>query len=144
MSQVAPLVLSAIVCDRVIIDVATKSPSIIHVIHSISAVKYPARHPRMAFFFELTNGHGEIDLAVRLVDIEQNEKVIAEGRGKVRFANVRQVIANGLHFDNIILPHPGEYCFQLFAGDEPLAERRFTCLQVKPGPPKEQNPDSQN
>jgi hypothetical protein len=143
MSQVAPLVLSAIVCDRVIIDAATKSPSIIHVIHSISAIKYPARHPRMAFFFELTNGHGQVELSVRLVDIEQDEKVIVEGRGRVKFANVRQVIANGLHFDNIILPHPGEYCFQLYADSELLAERRFTCLQVKPGPRKKQDPGPQ-
>jgi hypothetical protein len=139
MPQLAPLVLSAIVCDRVIIDAATKSPSIIHVIHSISAVKYPARHPRMAFFFELTNGHGQIDLAVKLVDVEQDEKVIVEGRGTVKFTNVRQVIANGLHFDNIILPHPGEYCFQLYAGNELLAERRFACLVVKPGPQKPPN-----
>ncbi len=141
MSQVAPLVLSAIVCDRVIIDAATKSPSIIHVIHSISAVKYPARHPRMAFFFELTNGHGQVELAVKLVDVQQDEKAIVEGHGRVKFADVRQVIANGLHFDNIVLPHPGEYCFQLYAGDELLAERRFTCLLIKPGPQKEPNPD---
>ena len=141
MPQLAPLVLSAIVCDRVIIDAATKSPSIIHVIHSISALKYPARHPRMAFFFELTNGHGQIDLAVKLVDVQQDEKIIVEGRGTVKFTNVRQVIANGLHFDNIILPHPGEYCFQLYAGNELLAERRFACLLVKPGPRKEPNPD---
>lgn len=141
MPQIAPLVLSAIVCDRVIIDAATKSPSIIHVIHSISAVKYPARHARMAFFFELTNGHGQVDLAVRLVDIEQDEKVIVEGRGRVRFTNVRQVIANGLHFDNIIFPHPGEYCFQLCAGGELLTERRFTCLQVTPKSRKEPNTD---
>jgi hypothetical protein len=141
MSQIAPLVLSAIVCDRVIIDAATKSPSIIQVVHSISAVKYPARHSRIAFFFELTNGHGQVDLAVRLVDIEKDEKVIVEGRGRVKFTNVRQVIANGLHFDNIIFPHPGEYCFQLCAGSEPLAERRFTCLLVKPKPRKEPNTD---
>jgi hypothetical protein len=141
MPQVAPIVLSAIVCDRVIIDAATKSPSIIHVIHSISAVKYPARHPRMAFFFELTNGHGQVDLAVRLVDVQDDEKVIVEGRGRVKFADVRQVVANGLHFDNIILPHQGEYCFQLYAGEELLAERRFTCLLVKPRPKSKPNAD---
>ena len=78
MGQVAPILLSAVICDRVIFDRISGMPSIINIIQSINAPKFPARHDQLIFFCELTNGHGNTDIKIRLVDLEDQEKVIFE------------------------------------------------------------------
>jgi hypothetical protein len=35
-----------------------------------------------------------------------------------------------LNLQGIVLPREGEYCFQLFAEDNLLGERRITCRKV--------------
>ena len=74
MSDVPPIVLSTIICDRVLLDAPTKTSSIISIRDRILAVKYPARHPQLFFFAEMTNGHEDTQIRVRLVDVQENDK----------------------------------------------------------------------
>ena len=126
-----PVLLSAIICDRVIFDRFTGMPSIICVIQTISAEKYPARHGRLAFFCELTNGHGKENITTKLVDLKEDDKVLLEQVVPAEFADVRKVIGLGFGFEGIIFPHPGEYRFQIYAGTNLLGERRIICRQIK-------------
>ena len=139
MSDVPPIVLSTIICDRVLLDAPTKTSSIISIRDKILAAKYPARHPQLFFFAEMTNGHEDTQIRVRLVDVQNDDKIMAEKVSKIRFDDVKRIVTIVLGFEGLIFPHPGEYCFQLYAGNEQLASRRIVCLQVKPVPKNDSN-----
>jgi hypothetical protein len=111
-----PVLLSVIICDMVIIDRITDKPSIIGAFETISAPKYPARHPKLVFFCQLTNGHGKTGVTVKLVQ---------------EFKDVRQVANLTFDIGGMVFPHPGEYRFQIYAGTEFLGERRIVCRQIK-------------
>jgi len=117
-------------------------PSIIDIVQTIDAKSYPARHPQIVFFCEMTNGHGTTDVKIGLVNTQDEEKIIFEREGKVRFENVKQIVTLAMNLQGIVFPGPGEYRFQLFAGGKLLGERRIACRQVKlppkPGPTEPQ------
>ena len=126
-----PVLLSVIICDLVIIDRITNKPSIIGAFETISAPKYPARHPRLVFFCQLTNGHGKTRITVKLVDVQQKDKTLFEGTIEQKFRDVREVANLTFDIGGMVFPHPGEYRFQIYAGTELLGERRIVCRQIK-------------
>ena len=125
-----PVLLSAIVCDTVIIDAVTQKPSIIGIFENISAIKYPARHQRLAFFFELTNGHGKTEVTVKLVDVQEEDKILYEWTVEQRFKDARQVVNSTFGIGGIQFPHSGEYRFQIYVGTSLLGERRIICNKI--------------
>ena len=131
MTDIQPILLSAITCNRVIFDKVSGMPSIIDIVQTIDAPKYPARHPQIVFFCELTNGHGTTDVKICLVDAQGEEKIIFEREGKVRFGNVKQIVTLAMNLQGIVFPNPGEYRFQLFTAGTLLGERRIACRKVK-------------
>ena len=141
MSEVAPILLSAVICDRVIFDKISGRPSLIDLVQTINAPKYPARHWQIVFFCELTNGHGDTRTKVKLVDAEEDEKTVFEQQGMVQFNDVKQIVTLAVNLQGIVFPHPGEYCFQLFAEDNLLGERRVICREVNP--PQQQGDSAQ-
>jgi len=130
MTEVPPILLSAIICERVIFDKITGMPSIINIIQNINAPKYPVRYPALVFFCELTNGHGRTKTTIRLVEEQEEEKVIFEQKGVAEFKDVRQVVSLALNLRGIVFSREGEYRFQLFAEDHLLGERRIVCRKV--------------
>ncbi|MDD5381942.1 MAG: hypothetical protein PHG53_09960 [Phycisphaerae bacterium] len=136
MMEVPPILLSVIICERVIFDKFTGMPSIINIIQNINAPKYPIRYPSLVFFCELTNGHGRTKTTIRLVDEQgpggQEDKVIFEQKGEGEFKDVKQVVSLALNLQGVMLPHEGEYRFQLFADDCLLGERRIICRKIAP------------
>jgi len=134
MAEIQPILLSAITCNRVIFDKVSGMPSIIDIVQTINAQRYPARHPQIVFFCELTNGHGTTKAKIRLVDAQEEEKFIFEKEGTVRFKDVRQIVTLAMDLHGIVFPHPGEYRFQLFTGGYLLGERRITCRKIKLSP----------
>jgi hypothetical protein len=130
MEQVAPVLMSIIVCDRVIFDRITGMPSIINIVQTINAPKFPVRHDQLVFFCEMTNGHGNTKLKIRLVDLENQDRAIFEQGQSVDFADVRQIVTVAVNLMGVVFHHTGEYRFQLFANDILLGERSITCKQV--------------
>jgi len=130
MAEIEPILLSAITCNRVIFDKVSGMPSIIDIVQNIDAPRYPARHPQIVFFCELTNGHGTTKAKIRLIDAQDEEKVIFEREGAVKFGDVKQIVTLAMDLHGIVFPRPGEYRFQLYAGGSLVGERRITCRQV--------------
>lgn len=143
MADIPPVVLSAIICDRVLFDAPTKTASIIGIRDKILAKKYPATVPQLYFFSELTNGHGSIKATVRLVDVKKNDAVLAERSSKIKFATVKTIATIVLVFEGLVFPHPGEYRFILNSDGHPLADRAIKCVQMihvkKSDPDKQQH-----
>ncbi len=141
MAEIEPILLSVITCNRVIFDKVSGMPSIIDIVQTIDAPRYPARHPQIVFFCELTNGHGTTKAKIRLIDAQEEEKVIFEREGSVKFGDVKQIVTLAMDLHGIVFPRPGEYRFQLYAGGSLVGERRITCRQVTlpPQPGKDQS-----
>jgi len=131
MSGVAPIVLSIQVCDSVVVDRFTGRASVLNILETISASQYPARHHLLVFFCELTNGHGKAQVDIKLVDVRENDKVIAAIKGPIIFKDVKQIARFIMNFEGIMFPHEGEYRFQLFLNNELKAERRLICKQIE-------------
>jgi len=135
MSEVTPILLSEMICDRVIFDRLSGMPSIINIIQTINAPRYPVRHDQLIFFCEMTNGHGSTKIKIRLVDLAEQEKVIFEQAQPVDFKDVRQIVTVAINLMGIVFQHTGEYRFQLFANDTLLGERSVVCRQITLPPP---------
>ena len=130
MSEVPPILLSSIICEKVIFDRITGSPTIVSIIQQVGAPKYPVRYAQLVFFCEMTDGHGKTKMKIRLVDNEAEEKVIFEQGGVVEFKDVKQIVTLALNLQGVVLPRPGEYRFQLFCEEHLLGERRIVCRQI--------------
>ena len=77
MPNIPPVLLSAIICDRVIFDKFTSMPSLINIIQNVNSPRYPLRNS-LVFFCELTNGHGKTQTIIRIVDSAEDDKVISD------------------------------------------------------------------
>ncbi len=130
MNSVPPILLSSVICDRVIFDKITGMPSLINIIQSINAPKYPIRNI-LVFFCELTNGHGITETTIRLISSQKEEKVLFEQKGKVEFKDVRQVVTLAVNLQGVVFPEPGEYRFQLLTDNQLVGERRIICRQIQ-------------
>ncbi len=140
MLDVPPVLLSAVICDRVIFDRITGMPSLINIIQNINAPKFPARY-NLVFFCELTNGHGSTKTKIRIIDVQQDEKIILEQQGTVEFKDIQQVVSLVMNLRGIVFREPGEYRFQILAGECLLGERRIVCRKVE-SPPSQQRQSS--
>ncbi len=126
-----PVLLPIIICDQVILDARTNKTSIISAFETISAPKYPARHGRLAVFCQLTNGRGKAKITLRLVDVQQEDKIMFEAAVEQEFVDIRQIANLTFDIGGIVFPHTGEYRFQIYAGTEFLGERRIVCREIE-------------
>ncbi len=138
MTDVPPVLLSAIICDKVIFDKITGMPSIINIMQNINAHKYPMRYGQLIFFCEMTDGHGKTKTKIRLID-SQEDKVIFEQGGIVEFVDVKQVVSLAVNLQGIVFPQPGEYRFQILAEEHLVGERAIMCRKVEPQPKNKGN-----
>lgn len=121
-----PLVLSFVACEQIITDAESRNPTIVNVFHDVFATKYPSLHPRLSVFIELTNGHGQTPLEIRLVH-EKTQKTVFSMSAQASFPDPRLVASLSFSVANIILHSSGEYRLQLLSGSQTLLiERRIT------------------
>lgn len=130
MSDIPPVLLSAITCDRVIFDRISGMPSVINIVQTVNSTQYPVQNSQLVFFCELTNGHGSTELEVRLVNVEDEDNSLFLQKKEVFFKDVRHVLTLALNMQGVLFPKPGEYRFQLFANGQLLGERRVICKKV--------------
>lgn len=132
MSKPVPEVLSLLVCDQIITDRLTGKQSLIGMFSKIHTRGFPASHPQLCIFVMMTEGYGEVDVLLRVVDSNDSRAPIVEGKGKVRFKDPRAIANLSLQFHGLTFPEPGEYRIQLFAEGELLREARLELVQLKP------------
>lgn len=127
-----PDVLALLVCDQIITDRITGKQSLIGMFSNVHARGYPATHPQLCVFVALTDGHGDTDLVIRIVDSNDSRPPIVEGKGKVAFKDPRAIANLALQFHGLTFPQPGEYRVQLYAGGELLREARLLLTLFQP------------
>ena len=127
----APDVLALIVCDQIITDRMTGKQSLIGMFSRIHTRGFPASHPQLSVFVALTDGHGETELTIRIVDGNEARPPIVQGQGKVRFQDPRAIANLALQFHGLTFSQPGEYRVQIWSGRELLREARLELIKLK-------------
>src|SRR5262249_31903593 len=127
-----PYPLCLLVCEQVIVDEQSKNRTAVGIFSDILASAFPAMHPKLAVYIELTNGHGVCPLELRLIKADSDETLLAVA-GSVTFPDPRFVAHLRFNFNSLVFNAPGEYRFALYCERELLMERRIMVKQLAPG-----------
>ena len=126
----APYPLALIACDMIWRDPGTGKMTILGCFSAISAAKFPAMHPVISVYAAVTDGHGTVPITLRLIDVDEEDPPVFELKTDAVFPDPRAVIEMAFIASSVVIPSPGEFRLQLFAGPNPLIERRIIAIQL--------------
>lgn len=118
-----PVVKAFLVCDQVIHDMQTGKKTLVGVFHELRADRFPAVHPALWIYANLTNARGKYTIEIQLFDVERNNVL---GRGKppeIDIPGPLQTTEISAQLRSIALPGPGTYEFHLLVNGELLATK---------------------
>ena len=124
-ASLAPYALALVVCDAIWRDPWTGKRTILGCFSAIYAPTFPVVHPVMSVYLAITDGHGTVPIALRLIDADEERPAVFEVKGDVSFPDPRVVMELDFTVANILFPAAGEYRLQLSSGPNPLMERRI-------------------
>ena len=134
----APVLKAFLVCDQVLNDAQTGKKSLIGVFHEIRAARYPAVHPMLWIYANMTDAHGRYAFRIRLVDVSRNHVL---GQGEPRPIDIQgplQTTELAAQLQNLTLPAPGTFEFQLWANEDLIATKAIRAIgmeETAPPPP---------
>ncbi len=141
----SPDVVAMLVCDQIITDRLTGKQSLIGMFSKVHTASLPATHPQLCVFVALTDGHGKVELTLRIVDSNEARAPIVQGKGTVEFKDPRAIANLALQFHGLTFPEAGEYRVQLYCEGELLREAKLQLAKVQPrqapAPPEEPGSD---
>lgn len=118
-----PVVKAFLVCDQVIHDAQTGKKSLIGVFHELRADRFPAVHPVLWIYANLTDARGKYSFEIRFVDVERNN-VLGKGTPpEISIPGPLQTTELSAQLRNIQLPGPGTYEFHLLVNDDLIATK---------------------
>ena len=121
-----PTALSMIICDHVWRDPCEGKSTIIGTFTTLNADNFPFRHPVLAIYFALTDGHGDVMVKLRLIDVDDEHPPIFEIMTNLRFNVPHDIVEKGVEIGRPLFPRAGEYRLQMFTNGELLIERRLS------------------
>jgi len=130
----APDVLAMILADNVLRDIGTGKLFIQGTYSVIVAKEFPLNYPSIVVYAAITNGHGQTDLELRLVDVDEEREPLAVSKLRINFRDPLVVADAVFVLTPVTFPEPGEYRIQLRGAGHPLRERRLHVLPI-PTPP---------
>ncbi len=140
--QPNPVVKAFLICDQIIHDAQTGKKSLIGVFHELRADRFPATHPTLWIYANLTDARGRYDFEIRLIDVSRNQ-VLGKGTPPpIEISGPLQTTELSAQLRNVTLMQPGTYEFQLHANDQLVATKAVRVMQVEPsqGAPEQQEP----
>ncbi len=98
---------------------------------SISAPSFPFQCSRLAVYVSMIDGHGEDQIRLRLIDVDEEREPVVDIETTVNFFDPTDEIEIAFPLVDLIFPEPGDYRLQLFEGDRFLRERRFLVIPME-------------
>ena len=134
-----PVVKAFLVCDQVIHDAQTGKRSLVGVFHELRADRFPAIHPTLWIYANLTNARGKYTIEIQMVDVDRNN-VLGKGTPpEIEIPNPLQTTEISAQLRNVALPGPGTYEFHLMVNGELLATKAVRVMELAtPDTPDEQ------
>jgi hypothetical protein len=124
-----PIALAMVICDAVLRDESTKKPTLVGLFNQITAANLPAIHDRLHVFLSLTNGRGELPCLLQCKD--QDEGVVCEVGGSIRFGNPLEVADVDIEMRGVVFEKEGLYVFEFSCDGQFLTRRRFLVSKEK-------------
>ena len=125
-----PVALAMIVCDAIWIDPSHKKPTILGVFSELGAPTFPAAHPLLSVFIDLTDGKGLVRLKLQLVDVDEKNEPLFQIESDLEFPDPIAILNIQFGMGNVVFPEPGEYRLQLLGNQHLIIERRVLVRQV--------------
>jgi hypothetical protein len=132
MSEVppTPAVKAFLVCDTVIHDRQTNKMSLVGVFHDLASTRFPAVHPSLWLYANLTDAHGRYEFEVRLMDMRRSAVLGSGTHPPVDIPDPLLTREFSAQLRNVAFPGPGIYEFQLLANRQLLATKAIRVVQV--------------
>ena len=133
----SPIVKAFLVCDQVIHDAQTGKKSLIGVFHELRAERFPAVHPMLWIYANITEARGKYRIEIQLVDVDRNTVL---GRGQppeIVISKPPETTEISAQLRNVALPGPGTYEFHLLVNDELLATKAVRVSGIPGANPSE-------
>ena len=126
-----PECLSFIICEGVVEDARSHNKSIFNCFNEIRARAFPVIHDRLTVFLALTNGHGTVNLRIRLSKDDKEPYVTL--RGELSFPSPLHVVDMVFNMRQVPLPEPGAYRIEAWVDDRMVSQRRLMVLNAAEG-----------
>ncbi len=137
-----PVVKAFLICDQVIHDAQTGKKTLVGVFHELRADRFPAVHPVLWIYANLTDARGSYAFEIRFLDVERN-KVLGNGTPPpINIPGPLQTTELSAQLRNVQLPGPGTYEFQLLTNDQLIATKAIRVSKVD-GSEQPREPDQE-
>ena len=128
-----PVVKAFLVCDQVIHDAQTGKKTLVGVFHELRAERFPAVHPVLWIYANLTNARGNYEFEIRFFDVERNN-VLGQGNPpQINIPGPLQTTELSAQLRNVQLPGPGTYEFQLLTNGNLVATKAIRVSALHSG-----------
>ncbi len=124
-SPVAPIVLTLLLCEKVIVDARTQQYSLIGLVSNVNASRFPVRSPSLCIYTEVTGGHGVTPLTVRIVDVDEERDSVVKLDLEVNLEDPLAVTQVVFGMPRLVFPEPGDYRLQAICEGTRLLEKRL-------------------
>jgi hypothetical protein len=125
-----PYVLALGVCDLIYRDRSTGKRSMLGCFSVLHAAEFPAVHPALCVYLDLTNGRGQVTIKVQIIDSDELHDPIWVAESLVDFVDPRMVAELDLIVGGLRFPEAGEYRVQVFADNQFILERRLLVNRI--------------
>ncbi|HVY61454.1 MAG TPA: hypothetical protein VHF22_07360 [Planctomycetota bacterium] len=126
-----PSIHAMLICDMVIKEAGSNKHSAIGIFTDVYASAYPMMLNPLAVYVCISDALGNYDLAMELVDLEQNKPLGRVQGLRLQSKEKLQSHDFGIRFVNTVFPHAGTYEFRLLADGRLLGGKT---LRVRPLP----------
>ena len=124
-SPVAPIVLTLLLCEKVIVDARTQQYSLVGLVSNVNATRFPVRSPSLCIYTEVTGGHGVTPLTVRIVDVDEKREPVVKLDLEVNLEDPLAVTQVVFGMPRLVFPELGDYRLQAISGGTTLLEKRI-------------------
>ncbi len=124
-SPVAPIVLTLLLAEKVIVDARTQQYSLIGLVSNVNATRFPVRSPSLCIYTEITGGHGVTPLTVRIVDVDEKRDPVVKLDLEVNLEDPLAVTQVVFGMPRLVFPQMGDYRLQAISGGTRLLEKRL-------------------
>ncbi len=131
-SPVAPIVLTLLLCEKVIVDARTQQYSLIGLVSNVNASRFPVRSPSLCIYTEITGGHGVTPLTVRIVDVDEKLDPVVKLDLEVNLEDPLAVTQVVFGMPRLVFPEMGDYRLQAISAGTRLLEKRLILREASP------------
>ena len=123
-----PLARGLFLCDVLIQDAQTNKVSLVNLFDRVRATEFPAQAKPFVVYALLTNGSGDVDLAVEVESLD-GLQVVYTRTMRARFPDRLAALHVRFNVIGCIFPRSGAYQVTLYANGDPVAQTRLDVVE---------------